>query len=90
MLPEKLSTNLTSLNYQQDRPAIVVEMIVDDAGRNKKFRIIYHALVNNHAKLAYNAVAAWLDGKETTPNKGVTVDPALPTISGFRTVSLRN
>ena len=76
MLPEKLSTNLTSLNYQQDRPAMVIEMVIDDAGEIKSSDI-YHALVNNHAKLAYNAVAAWLDGKEPGPNKGVTVDPAL-------------
>ncbi len=38
---------------------------------------IYHATVNNHAKLAYNAVAAWLDGKEPAPNKAVAVEPAL-------------
>ena len=76
MLPEQLSTNLTSLNYLQDRPAIVVEMIIDDDGEIKSSDI-YHATVNNHAKLAYNAVAAWLEGKESTPNKAVAVPPAL-------------
>jgi exoribonuclease-2 len=32
MLPENLSTNLTSLNYQEDRPAIIVEITVSDSG----------------------------------------------------------
>jgi exoribonuclease-2 len=76
MLPEKLSTNLTSLDYNEDRPALVVEMLIDDAGEIKSSDI-YHAIVNNHAKLAYNAVAAWLEGKEPTPNKAVAVPPAL-------------
>jgi exoribonuclease-2 len=76
MLPEKLSTNLTSLNYNEDRPAMVIEMIIDDNGEIKSSDI-YHATVNNHAKLAYNAVAAWLDGKEPAPNKAVAVEPAL-------------
>ena len=76
MLPEKLSTNLTSLDYNEDRPALVVEMLIDDAGEIKSSDI-YHATVNNHAKLAYNAVAAWLEGKEPTPNKAVAVPPAL-------------
>ena len=76
MLPEKLSTDLTSLNYHEDRPAMVVEMIIDDAG-DIKSSDIYQALVSNNAKLAYNAVAAWLEGKEPAPNKAVPVEPAL-------------
>ena len=76
MLPEKLSTNLTSLDYNEDRRALVVEMIIDNAGEIKSSDI-YHATVNNHAKLAYNAVAAWLEGEEPTPNKAVAVPPAL-------------
>jgi exoribonuclease-2 len=76
MLPEMLSTNLTSLNYNEDRLAVVVEMIIDDVGEIKSSDI-YHATVNNHAKLAYNAVAAWLEGKEPTPNKAAAVQPAL-------------
>ena len=76
MLPEKLSTDLTSLNYHEDRPAMVVEMIIDDAG-DIKSSDIYQALVSNHAKLAYNAVAAWLEGKETVPDKIIVVEPAL-------------
>jgi VacB/RNase II family 3'-5' exoribonuclease len=61
MLPDKLSTNLTSLNFNEDRLAIVIEMIVSADG-SVKDSDIYRALVHNHAKLAYNSVAAWLEG----------------------------
>ena len=61
MLPEKLSTNLTSLNFNEDRLAIVIEMIVSADG-SVKDSDIYRAHVHNHAKLAYNSVAAWLEG----------------------------
>jgi VacB/RNase II family 3'-5' exoribonuclease len=66
MLPENLSTNLTSLNYQEDRPAIVIEMIINDAG-DVESSDIYQATVINKAKLAYNAVSTWLEGKITIP-----------------------
>jgi VacB/RNase II family 3'-5' exoribonuclease len=62
MLPEKLSTNLTSLNFNEDRPAIVIEMVISLDG-SLKTSDIYRAHVRNHAKLAYNSVAAWLEGK---------------------------
>lgn len=61
MLPEKLSTNLTSLNPATDRLAVVVEMTVDDEGAVQR-SAVYRARVRNHAKLAYNGVAAWLAG----------------------------
>jgi VacB/RNase II family 3'-5' exoribonuclease len=76
MLPEKLSTDLTSLNYQEDRPAMVIEMIINDVGEIQSSDI-YHASVRNHAKLAYNSVAAWLEGKGPTPLGAVAVDPSL-------------
>jgi exoribonuclease-2 len=76
MLPENLSTNLTSLNYQEDRPAIVIEMTVNDSG-DIKSSDIYAAIVRNHAKLAYNAVAVWLEGKEAAPDKSAVVDATL-------------
>ena len=66
MLPEKLSTNLTSLNFNKDRPAIVIEMVIGLDG-SLKASDIYRAHVRNHAKLAYNSVAAWLEGKEIVP-----------------------
>jgi VacB/RNase II family 3'-5' exoribonuclease len=76
MLPEKLSTNLTSLNYQEDRPAIVIELIINDAGDILNSDI-YHAIVRNHAKLAYNRVAAWLDGKVAEPDNAGKVSTFL-------------
>lgn len=66
MLPEKLSTDLTSLNYSADRCAVVIEMMLDKDGVLKD-SAVYPALVHNKAKLAYNSVAAWLDGTGPAP-----------------------
>jgi VacB/RNase II family 3'-5' exoribonuclease len=66
MLPEKLSTDLTSLNYREDRPAVVIEMVIGDGG-GMQGSTIYRARVRSQAKLAYNSVAAWLDGKGPIP-----------------------
>lgn len=72
MLPEKLSTDLTSLNYNEDRHAMVVEMIVD-AGGVVTFSDVYPAWVHNHAKLAYNAVGAWLEDAGPIPEAAAAV-----------------
>src|SRR5215475_14151386 len=53
MLPEKLSTNLTSLNYESDRLAVIVEMVIASDG-SLLSSDVYRAMVRNHAKLAYN------------------------------------
>ena len=66
MLPEKFSTDLTSLNEDQDRLALVVDIAVTAKGAVAQSDI-YRAVVRNHAKLAYNAVAAWLDGTAPPP-----------------------
>jgi exoribonuclease-2 len=66
MLPENLSTNLTSLNFNEDRLSVVIEMEVDGDGSVQNSDI-YMARVRNHAKLAYNSVAEWLDGSGTVP-----------------------
>jgi VacB/RNase II family 3'-5' exoribonuclease len=79
MLPEKLSTDLTSLGEGQDRLAIVVEMVVADDGRVLS-STLYRSLVRNHAKLAYNSVAAWLTGEAPAPERVTAVsglDPQL-------------
>ncbi len=65
MLPEKLSTNLTSLNYDSDRLALVVEMVLAADG-SLRSSDVYRATVRSRAKLAYNSVAAWLDGRGPT------------------------
>jgi VacB/RNase II family 3'-5' exoribonuclease len=66
MLPEKLSTDLTSLGEGQKRLAIVIEMRVGEDGRVGD-SAVYRAVVLNRAKLAYNSVAAWLEGTAPPP-----------------------
>jgi VacB/RNase II family 3'-5' exoribonuclease len=62
MLPEKLSTDLTSLGEGQERLAVVIEMVVSSGDGVVNGSGIYRAVVVNHAKLAYNGVSAWLEG----------------------------
>jgi len=66
MLPEKLSTDLTSLGQDQERLSIVVEMTISDTGVVADSQI-YRARVVNRAKLAYRSVAAWLEGQGPAP-----------------------
>jgi VacB/RNase II family 3'-5' exoribonuclease len=68
MLPEKLSTDLTSLGEGQRRQAVVIEMVVGADGAVGE-SAVYRAIVLNRAKLAYNSVAAWLDGSAPPPPK---------------------
>ena len=75
MLPEKLSTDLTSLNFHEDRPVIIIEAVISEVGEMQSSDI-YHALVRNHAKLAYNSIAAWLEGKGPMP-EAVAAVPGL-------------
>jgi VacB/RNase II family 3'-5' exoribonuclease len=70
MLPELLSTDLTSLNEGRERLALVVEMLIDGDGQVTDGQL-FRAVVVNKAKLTYNAVAAWLDGKSEPPAKVV-------------------
>jgi len=66
MLPERLSTDLTSLNLDADRLAIVVEIVIAGDG-SLGSSDVYLATVRNRAKLAYNPVAAWLEGTGPVP-----------------------
>ncbi len=66
MLPEQLSTDLTSLGENQERLAIVVEMVIADDG-SVADSDIYPAIVRNRAKLAYNGLAAWIEGGAAPP-----------------------
>lgn len=68
MLPERLSTDLTSLMEGEDRLAVVVDMRVREDGSVHGSEI-YRAAVRNHAKLAYNSLAAWLDGRGPLPER---------------------
>jgi exoribonuclease II len=66
MLPEPLSTDLTSLNAHVDRLAMVTELVFDlDAKIISS--TIYRAKVRNQSKLAYDDVADWLEGKGDIP-----------------------
>lgn len=73
MLPEKVSTDLTSLNPDEDRLAIVTEMIIGKDGIIEDSNI-YRAWVHSHAKLAYNSVAAWLENNGAIPQPISFVD----------------
>jgi exoribonuclease II len=66
MLPERLSTDLTSLGQDQDRLCIVIEMTIEANGMLGTSSI-YRAHVRNRAKLAYRGVAAWLQGTAAAP-----------------------
>ena len=68
MLPEKISTNLTSLGEGEERLAIVIDMTVSGEGLVVASDI-YRATVLNRAKLAYNSLAAWLEGTAPAPDK---------------------
>jgi exoribonuclease R len=61
MLPMELSTDMTSLNEEEDRLAVLVESVVDAQGQVKQTEI-YRARVRNKAQLAYSHVGTWLEG----------------------------
>lgn len=75
MLPERFSTDLTSLNPDQDRSAVVVDLTVT-AGGSVRTSDLYLATVRNHAKLAYGSVGAWLSGDAAAP-------PPLSAVNGL-------
>jgi exoribonuclease-2 len=66
MLPERLSTDLTSLNYESDRLALVIEMVFAGDG-SLRSSDLYGATVRNRAKLAYPSVGLWLEGNGPMP-----------------------
>jgi exoribonuclease-2 len=76
MLPEALSTDLTSLHEGQERLALVVDMLVQADGTVSSSDV-YRAAVFNRAKLAYDGVSAWLDGVAPPP-------PQLATVPGLQ------
>ena len=68
MLPERLSTDLTSLNEGVDRASIVIEFVVAPDGTIGA-RDVYRAVTHNTAQLDYPSAGAWLEGKGPAPAK---------------------
>ncbi|PKN87108.1 MAG: ribonuclease II [Chloroflexi bacterium HGW-Chloroflexi-8] len=66
MLPEKISTDITSLNLNEDRLSLVIEILINPEGELEDSDV-YKAWVRNHAKLAYNGVAEWLEKSSPIP-----------------------
>jgi exoribonuclease-2 len=77
MLPEEMSTDLTSLNEGEDRLAVVIEYTVNTAEPDNICDTdslllntrIYRALVHNCAQLAYDSVGSWLENTGPAPAK---------------------
>lgn len=65
MLPERLSTDLTSLGPDVDRRALVMEVIVGQDGAVVDGSVDL-AVIRNQARLNYNEVAAWLQASAAT------------------------
>jgi exoribonuclease-2 len=74
MLPEALSTDLTSLNQDEDRLAIAIETVVDPNG-DVVSHDVYRAMVRNKAKLAYGSVGEFFAGG--SPPSNVANDPTM-------------
>jgi exoribonuclease-2 len=66
MLPERLSTDLTSLAPNEDRSAVVIDMVIGPEGEIQS-SVIYRAVVRNHAQLTYNATGSWLEDGAPPP-----------------------
>jgi exoribonuclease-2 len=75
MLPDDLSTDLTSLNEHADRLSVVVELTVAADG-SVADGTAYRAITRNAAQLAYNSVGSWLEGQGAAPAK-VAASPDL-------------
>jgi ribonuclease R len=59
MLPEKLSNGLCSLNPNEDRLAMVCDMLITATGEIHAYQF-FPAVINSHARFTYNEVAAIL------------------------------
>jgi len=75
MLPEQLSTDITSLLGDVDRTAVIIDLVVNDEGEIISGDV-YLAALHNYAKLAYEPVGAWLD-------RGGPVPPPITSVPGM-------
>jgi ribonuclease R len=76
MLPEKLSNGLCSLNPNEDRLAMVCDMLVTAAGEIHAYQF-FPAVICSHARFTYNEVAAILAntrGPEAAKRKDLVPD----------------
>jgi exoribonuclease-2 len=73
MLPDDLSTDLTSLNEHADRLSVVVELTVAADG-SVQDGTAYRAVARNTAQLAYSSVGPWLEGQGPAPAKAASQD----------------
>ncbi len=67
MLPERLSGDLCSLRPDVDRPALVVEMVVDRRGEVKGSRF-HRALIRSRARLSYAQAARVMEAGVPSPD----------------------
>jgi exoribonuclease-2 len=72
MLPERLSTDITSLLGGVERLAVIIEMTVSPAG-DVRSSDIYRAVIRNYAKLDYESVGDWLEGRGPVPSAAASV-----------------
>jgi exoribonuclease-2 len=75
MLPVQLSTDLTSLGEGEERVALVIDLVLERDGSPRSHEV-YRAMVVNRAKLAYDSLGAWLEGRGAAPD-AVARDPKL-------------
>ncbi len=68
MLPEELSTGLTSLNEDADRASVIIDISVTADGIVQSGQA-YRALVKNRAQLTYSGVGPWLEQTGAAPPK---------------------
>lgn len=74
MLPNELSTGITSLLENEERLAVVTEFAVSDDGEIGD-HAVYRAVVRNKAQLHYSDIGPWLDGSGSpTPKVAASAD----------------
>ena len=72
MLPERLCNDLSSLVPGQDRLAIVIDFLINNEGEVRSGEV-YRAVVRNHAKLIYEIVGNWFEGRAPLPESVASV-----------------